>query len=244
MESKTDDLGSPPRLFATTHWSVVGKAGNRDEQSLNTLCETYRDPLLAYLRYIGKDHETASDLVQGFFEHLLKHDFLEGVSPEKGRFRTFLIASLKHYLCDQYDRQSAAKRGGGVQPASLDAADGASHPALQVTDPCNGPDRAFDRAWAETVFTHSLARLRQECVMAGRGELFAAVEPLMHQDEDAPSYRETASQLGMSDGALRLAAKRLRDRLRHLIREEIRQTVADERQWESELRYLVELFSR
>lgn len=244
MESKTDDSGSPPRLFATTHWSVIGKAGNHDEQSLNTLCETYREPLLIYLRCIGKDHETASDLVQGFFEQLLKHDFLDGVTREKGRFRTFLIASLKHYLSDQYDRQCAAKRGGGVQPASLDVVDEASHPALQVTDPRIGPDRAFDRAWAETVFAHALTRLRQECVMAGRGDLFAAVEPLMHQDEDAPSYREAASQLGMSDGALRLAAKRLRDRLRHLIREEIRQTVADERQWESELRYLVELFSR
>jgi RNA polymerase sigma factor (sigma-70 family) len=244
MVARTNLSTAARRLFATTHWTVVLSAGERNRESLAALCETYRGALLAYLRCLGRDQDEASDLVQGFFEHLLARDFLCGVSPAKGRFRTFLIASLKNYVCDQHDRHMAEKRGGGRPVASLEAVTDPAHPALQVPDPAISPDRAFDRAWAETTLAQALGRLRQECAEAGREDLFTAIEPMMHEDGDAPSYREAARRLAMTEGAVRVAAKRLRDRLRYLIREEVRQTTADGGDWEAELRYLVELFGR
>jgi RNA polymerase sigma-70 factor (ECF subfamily) len=210
---------------------------------LDRLCEHYRAPLVAYLRVGGTPETETEDLVQGFFEHLLSRDFLEGVDRGRGRFRTFLIASLKNFLRDHHDKASAQKRGGGVPPVSLDSLAEAGEP-LATAVSAQTPDSAYDRIWADTVIGNAVRKLAEECGQARRAELFEVLEPILYQDETAGSYHEAGTRLGISEGAARVAAKRLRDRLRYLIRAQVRQTVATEEEVDSELRYLIELAGR
>lgn len=233
-----------PTLFPNTHWSVILTAQSGVAAGLDRLCESYRPPLVAYLRGTGKNPADADDLVQGFFEHLLSRNFLGAVGPERGRFRTFLIASLKNYLRDRHDWSTAQKRGGGIAPASLETLAEENLSGSHAGEPPGAPDRAYDCAWAGTLVGNALHQLAEECSQARRRELIEVMEPILYQDETAGGYREAGERLGISEGAARLAAKRLRDRLRHLIRWQVRQTVATDEQVEGELRYLIELSGR
>ncbi|HOX55696.1 MAG TPA: sigma-70 family RNA polymerase sigma factor [Candidatus Paceibacterota bacterium] len=232
------------QLFPNTLWSVVLQAKGKMQPGLAKLCAMYREPLLTHLRSLGYGHHDASDYVQGFFADLLRRDFLNNVEREKGKFRSFLLCSLKNYLHDQWDRQQALKRGGGVCVKSLDEEDEDGQPVVEPPDHHTGPDIEFDRAWANAVVARALSRTEQECRESGKGELFAALQPMLNAEPDGATYAEIGQRFGMSEGAVKVAAHRLRSRLGALIRDEVRETVSNERELEEELRYLIELFAQ
>jgi RNA polymerase sigma-70 factor (ECF subfamily) len=246
--SQTTARDQAPGLFAATHWSIVLQAKAKSETALESLCSSYRAPLLVYLRDSlqkhGQSAQDAEDLLQGFFAHLLTREFLQNVGPEKGKFRTFLLVSLKNYLRDEHSRNVAQRRGSGRVIESLQATDDSGQPLHDPAAQDVGPDRDYDRAWARALLSNSLARLEQECRQAGHSALFSALEPVMFADETALPYRESAEKLSMSEGALKVAAHRIRSRLKGLIREEVQQTVTNTEEWEEEVRYLVSLFGK
>ena len=220
------------------------QAKDNAEPALARLCETYREPLLGYLRRTGYDYHAAADHLQGFFEQLLRRRFLENVGREKGKFRTFLICSLKNYLRDQHERESAAKRGGGQRIESLDETDANGAPIYQTVDACPTPDVEFDRAWAKLLIANALTQLECECGHAGKGALFAALRPCLQAEPGSASYQQVGQRLGMAEGAVKVAAHRLRGRLAVLLRGAVMQTIDDEQDWREELGYLISLFGR
>jgi DNA-directed RNA polymerase specialized sigma24 family protein len=233
----------PAGIFNNTHWSVVTRAKQDSAVALNALCLAYRSPLLTWLRCRGEKPEDAEDCVQGFFEHLLSHDFLRGVARERGRFRTFLLAALQNYLRDQQRRAGAAKRGGGQVLQSLEATNGEGKPLYSPASPSPTPDNEYDRAWAGAVLAGAFKRLEAECARSGRAALCAALEPVLFADPQAPAHAQIGQKLGLTEAAVKMAALRTRQRLKKLIRDEVLQTVASEGDLEEELRYLLTLFS-
>ena len=236
--------GGPPPLFDLTRWSIIQRARDESTVALNHLFTQYRQPLLTHLRVRGCGEDQAEDLVQGFCAHLLSRDFLANVAREKGRFRTWLLNALQNYIRDEYAKRKALKRGEGRVPASLDEAREDGTPLLEPAADTTPADREYDRAWAESVLTNALNRLGQDCATTGHKALFQALEPVLFAEETSPSYREIAEQLAMTEGAVKVAAHRIRARLKGLIREEVLQTVANQEDWEEEVRYLISLFSR
>ena len=233
-----------PGLFTNTHWSIVRRAQDKSETALNSLFASYREPLLVWLRARNYSHHDAEDLIQGFFTNLLRHDFLKELTRERGRFRSFLIASLKNYLSDVRDKENALKRGGGLTPDSLQETDDEGQPLHDPAASAATPDVEFDRAWAQTVLAKSLRQLQTESARTGHAALCAALEPVLFADETAAPYREIAGRLGMSENALSTAAHRLRARLRGILRDEILQTVDNEADFQDELNYLRSLFGK
>jgi RNA polymerase sigma-70 factor (ECF subfamily) len=166
------------------------------------------------------------------------------VAREKGRFRTFLLAAFQNYLSDQRKRAGAAKRGGGQVPQSLEATDGEDQPLHSPASTSPTPDKEYDRAWAAAILAGALQRLSAECARTGHAALCAALEPALFTDADAPAYAQIARNLGMTEAAVKMAALRVRQRLKALIRDEVRQTVASENDLQEELRYLLSLFDK
>jgi RNA polymerase sigma-70 factor (ECF subfamily) len=241
--AQSSTSAAPHDLFAATHWSVVLQARDHSADALAALCANYRAPLLRWLQVRSANHD-AEDLVQGFFAHLLKRNFLVNVAPTKGRFRTFLLVSLKHYLRDELAKTSARKRGGGQFIASLQEETDGGGLRHDPAAPGDAPDVEFDKAWADAILANALRRLNTECAQAGHAALYSALEPALFADETASSYREVARNLGMSEGATKVAAHRLRTRLKFLIRAEVLGTIADQETLDDEIRYLVSLFGR
>ena len=239
--NKTTSSTPPGDCFVTTRWTVVLAAGRKSspqsDQALGELCQTYWYPLYAYVRRQGQTKEDAEDLVQAFFARFLEKNYLEGLNVERGKFRAFLLASLKHFLANEWDKSQRQKRGGGVPHLSLDwqSADNRYH--LDPPDP-SSPDRAFDREWALALLERVIARLRGECAADGKGELFEQAKGYLMVGEDVIPYHEAAQRLKMDDGAVRVAVHRLRKRYRHLLRDEIGQTLSDPAMVEEELRAL------
>lgn len=231
------------QLFAATQWSCVLRAKDNSTAALNALCATYRSALLAWLRCRGLSND-AEDLVHGFLTSLLARNFLAGISPEKGRFRTFLLTSFTNYLRDRYRQAAAEKRGGGRPLGSLDAPGSEGAGLLDRVPGGVTPDWEYDRAWAAALLTSALRRLEQECSRTGHDRLCAALEPVMFCDETAPAYAQIATRFGMSEAAVKMAAMRIRQRLRGIIREEVMQTVTNEGDLQEELGYLRSLFER
>ena len=228
------------RGFVTTRWSIVVAAGARtaaSEEALATLCRTYWYALYAYVRRCGHDVEQAEDLVQGFFLRVLDREILRHAQPERGRFRSFLLASLKHFMINEYDRARTAKRGGGVAPLTLDITAAEGRYALEPKDALD-PERLFERRWAQTLLRQAHVRLRGACVRSGKARLYDQLEPFVSGDDEGVPYRDIASALGMTEGAARVAVHRLRRRFRDLLREEIAHTVDGDAQVEEELRFL------
>src|SRR6266487_3606715 len=227
--------------FATTHWSVVLAARATDAPqaaaALEKLCRTYWYPLYAYLRRRGYGEHDAQDLTQGFFAHLFERDWLHGVAKEKGRFRSFLLASLNYFLADQRDRANAQKRGGGRPIISFDAHEAEERYRLEPMDE-RSPDKLFERRWAMTLLDQVLARLAQEFSDAGKRELFNRLQPFLVEGTGERTYAESARAVGMSEEALKKAVQRMRRRYHELFREEIAQTVASPEEVEEELRHL------
>jgi RNA polymerase sigma factor (sigma-70 family) len=209
--------------------------------ALVSLCENYWYPLYAYLRRRGYPADQAQDLTQGFFIRVLEGRYLDRADPEKGRFRSFLLTSLKFFVADEEDRQRAYKRGGGaVVPLELSSGeDRYQHEAAHDET----PERIFERRWALSVLDRVVEKLRNEFVHHGRPEHFEKLKVFLLGQSDAP-YAELAREMNTSEGALKVAIHRLRKRYRELFRQEIADTVADPAEVESELRFLAAVLTR
>ncbi|MHC1767257.1 MAG: RNA polymerase sigma factor [Verrucomicrobiia bacterium] len=225
--------------FATTHWTVVLAAGNGNSpqaaDALERLCRTYWFPLYAYIRRRGRSPEDAQDLTQGFLASLLSTHSLGTIHPAKGRFRSFLLASLNHFLANEWDKARTLKRGAGQPAVSVDAAETRyrAEPREEMS-----PDRIFARQWAVTLLAQVAARLREDYQAADKGPLFDALQIYLTGEKGLPSYREAAERLGLSIDALKKAVERLRRRYGERLREEIAHTVTDPAEVDEEIRYL------
>lgn len=229
--SEDPDAGGPGRSerFLTTRWSMVQRAG-RDTASardaLESLCRSYWYPLYGFVRRRGFDAEDAGDLTQEFFARLLEKGGLASVDRERGRFRSWLRASMQHFLSNELDRARTLKRGGGVQTLPLELEGAEERFLLEPSDP-HTPEKAFDKAWALVLLDRVLARLGRDYRESGRGPLFEALEPRLVETPGAPPMAEVAAQLGMSEGAVKVALHRLRGRYREALAREIAGTVSD-----------------
>lgn len=233
--------------FSTTHWSVVLAARNADpkraRRAMEGLCRTYWFPLYSYLRGQGYSPEDAKDLVQGLFEQLLQRDFLKSVGAEKGRFRSFLLRCLCNFLSDQHDRSTRLKRGGQQWIISLDSTAAEERYRKEPASPRLVPDRYFERQWALAVIESVLTRLQEEAAARGKKALFAHLESTLVGEKPSLTHAEVARGLGMSEGAVRVAVHRLRERFGELFYEEIAQTVSRPEDVDDEVQYLWRVLS-
>jgi RNA polymerase sigma-70 factor (ECF subfamily) len=221
---------APADHFATTQWSLVlaaqDKTSPEAREALAALCRSYWYPLYAFIRRQGFDSDQAQDLIQEFFTRLLEKDFLGTVNPEKGKFRSFLLKACTHFLANERDRARAQKRGGDREIVSL-SIDHAEHrygrePAHTLT-----PERLFERNWALTLLEQVLARLKSEMIRDDKGRLFESLKIFLTGEGRGAPYRQLAADLGLTEGAVKVAVYRLRQRYRELLLEEIGRTVED-----------------
>jgi RNA polymerase sigma-70 factor (ECF subfamily) len=228
--------------FRTTRWSVIQAAAGRDSaaarEALSILCETYWYPVYAFVRRSGCDPEEARDLSQGFFARLLEKRDLGSADPARGRFRGFLLGSVRHFLSNERDRVRALKLVGGQRILSIDEVDAEGRYALEPVDPVT-PEILFLRQWALTVVESAMKRLAEDYQTKGKGHLFERLRPMLTgSDPDVPR-RELAEELGMSETALNVAIHRMRRTFRHKLKEEVAQTLADPADAEDELGQLM-----
>jgi RNA polymerase sigma factor (sigma-70 family) len=227
--------------FAGTHWTSVLNAGRSDStqarSAMERLCQAYWQPIYAFIRREGHGPEDAEDLTQEFFTRLLAKNFLRNVDPTKGRFRSFLLAAVKHFLANEYDKARAQKRGGGVSLIPIERAAAETsyrrEPVETVT-----PDKLFERRWALTLLENVLKLLREEYTSQGKTALFEALKATLTGERSSLPYSELGSKLGMSEGAVKVAVHRLRQRYREILREEIAHTVASPPEIDEEIRAL------
>ncbi|MBL7219536.1 MAG: sigma-70 family RNA polymerase sigma factor [Phycisphaerae bacterium] len=232
------DIGRP---FATTHWSIVLAAGDDNQPdskaALAELCEAYWYPLYSYVRRRGHDADEAQDMAQEFFAVLLAKEHLRAADPNRGRFRSFLLASMNNFLANQRRRQLAQKRGGGQAPLSLDFESAETRfthePSHDLT-----PEKIYERRWAMALLDRALSMLRQEYAAGGKAALFDRLSVFLAGDR-GPAYCEIAAELDMTEGAVKVAIHRLRTRCREHLRCEVAQTVADPGDVADELRDLL-----
>jgi RNA polymerase sigma-70 factor (ECF subfamily) len=208
-------------ILAAGNW----RAGTAGHLAMGELAKAYWFPLYAYLRRQGNAPAEAEDLVQGFFTRLLEKDALAAVDRSKGKFRSFLLASLKNFVTNEWDKRHAAKVGGAREMLSLDTMDAETRYAAEPVDQMTC-ERVFERRWALTVLDQVLARLHDDYAGRGQGQVFAALEPLLVGTSQT-THAQVAAGLGMTEAAVKAAAHRLRRRYRELLREEIAQTVGD-----------------
>ena len=227
--------------FTTTQWSVVLEAQGQSpaaQEALEKLCRTYWRPVYSFVRREGVRTEEAEDLTQSFFALLLERRNFDDVRKDKGRLRSYLLTSLKHFLVSEHRRTVTVKRGKGQQPVPLEELATVGRAELEPADHLSA-DRIYERRWALTLMEQVLRRLREEYAMAGNTELFDLLKQLLPDEPGAPSRTEIAAQLGMTDNALRQALHRFRQRYQLLLREEISHTVAIASDVEDELRHLI-----
>ena len=227
--------------FTSTHWSVVVEAQGESpaaEEALEKLCRIYWRPIYSFVLRHGIGPEEAEDLTQGFFADLLEHRSLTAVRKEKGRFRSFLLGALKHFLADERRRAMAIKRGKGQRLIPLEELSADEGFEMEPADPVTA-EQIYERRWASTVLERVLGLLKNEYVAAGNAALFNSLKQLLPDEPGAPSQADVAGQLGMTDNAVRQAFHRFRQRYQLLLREEIAHTVATPSDVEDELRHLI-----
>jgi RNA polymerase sigma-70 factor (ECF subfamily) len=233
---------SGERNFATTRWSIVVAAGAPDapdgHAALATLCQTYWYPVYAFIRRRGASAADAQDLTQEFFAVLLEKDYVRLADRERGRFRTFLLTAVTRFLAKQRERDHAAKRGGGRTTLSLDLEHGEERYQLEPVEHWT-PERLFERRWALTLLDRVIAQLSERYAEQGKRELFERLKGALTGVGSADENAELALQLGLSEGALKVAVHRLRRRYRDLLKQEIAETVADPDETADELDYLL-----
>ncbi len=240
--STSADAESPSRpAFVTTHWSLVVSAGDNDtphaRDALEKLCRAYWFPIYAFVRRQGHGPHDAQDLTQEFFARLLEKKYLASADPAKGRFRSFLLASLKHFLANEWDKTQAQKRGGGQFLIPIDAATAETSCGIEPADNLTA-EKIFERRWALTLLEHVLRRLRAEYVRDDREKLFEQLKPTLTEVSRSVRYAEIATRLGTTEGAVKVAVHRLRQRYREVLRAEIADTVASPGEVEDEIRNL------
>ena len=226
--------------FATTHWSVVRAAGSESSVALEQLCRAAWPPVYAYLRRTGRAPAEAQDLAQGFFAWFLERGLAANADPARGRFRSFLLGTLKHWLAAEHERASALKRGGGATLLSLDELSDAERAHWEPAD-TSTPAQSYDHAWALGVFERGLNRLRTEQAAAGKAAQFERLKSGLLGEKSDSGQAALAVSLGVSPGALRVALHRLRVRFREILRAEIAHTVSDPAAVEEELRHLADM---
>lgn len=229
--------------FASTQWGTVLSARGENDSAagaaLEQLCRAYWHPLYAYVRRRGHSPQDAEDLTQTFFHRLLDRNYLTQVDPRKGRFRSFLLVAMNHFLANQWDRAAAVKRGGRVTFVPLDAATTEERYAAETTAR-SSPERDFDRRWALAVLDRVLNRLRAEFESNGKGQQFDILKVFLTAEERPVSYATLARQIDTTEAALKMAVQRMRHRCGELLREEIAQTVTNSEDVEEEVRSLFE----
>jgi RNA polymerase sigma-70 factor (ECF subfamily) len=233
--------------IATTQWSQVLAARDGSEtearRALEELCQTYWQPLYAYVRHQGASPDEASDLTQAYFTELLEKDLLADVDPTKGRFRAYLLATLRNFLSRDRTKASRLKRGGGTSTLSLDMEAGEErytvHPIEKQT-----PEDIFEHRWAVTVLDRAMGRLERDSSFTGGEEQFRSLKPYLTGDLPRLPYRQVAASLGMSEGAVKVAVHRLRKRFGEYLRLEITETVVDPSDVDDEVRHLLEVVRR
>jgi len=227
--------------FHTTSWSLVVAAAKLSEESadaaLAKLCQLYWYPIYAFVRRRGYSQEDAKDLTQEFFSRVLEKNYLEDADPSRGRFRSFLLAAVRHFLANEWNRKRAQKRGGGQHTIALDAqtAEGryCAEPASQET-----PEKLYERQWALALLEQVMSSVRQEYVLDGRLEDFEKLAPLLTGTAEAP-YAQLAQQWNTSEGAVKVAVHRVRKRYRELLRQKIGETLVDPADVDDEIRFLI-----
>ncbi len=239
MVGRTDDE------FSTTQWSLVLAAVGEDRpkarQALDSLCARYWTPLYAFARRRSLSPEAAEDAVQGFFAQLIEKDAVRGAQRERGRFRSFLLTSFRHFMSDEWDRARAQKRGGEAAHLTLDLT-GAEATLPQLLSTAT-PESAYERRWALTTLEQALEILEREYAKAGRERLFRALESSLTVEGSPEPHRRLGEELGMTEGAVRVAVHRLRRRYRSLLRQLIADTVSDPEEIEGEIRFLFQALS-
>jgi RNA polymerase sigma factor (sigma-70 family) len=232
----------PNPVFVTTKWTrVLAARGDSTDArvALGELCEVYYEPVVAYLRARWRDEDRARELAHAFFERLLARPSLSRAHPERGRFRSYLLGALKHFLADLHDRERAAKRGASVEHLPLEAGTDTS-PCIDPPAPEGRPPEVeFDRQWALTILQRSLNALAAEHKAAARQEEFSALKPWLVAGAVMLSQAEAARRLGMNESAVKVAIHRLRKRFRELVKAEIARTVDEPSQVNAEMSYLV-----
>src|ERR1051325_3172581 len=233
--------GSGSKAFPPTRWSVVLAATDQpspeSDAALDSLCRAYWHPLYAYVRRCGHSPHDAQDLTQEFFRLLLEKRWLNTADQRKGRLRSFLLTALKHFMAKEWRRESAAKRAGGKVHVPIDTRFAESRFAA-APDAQLGAEALFDHQWALTLLDLTVERLQAEFAAAGKAEEFSALKPCLAARHGAIDYALMAARLGVSEGAARVAAHRLRKRFRQVYREEIAQTLSTDADLDGELRYL------
>ena len=232
--------------FATTHWSVVLAAGNssspQHREALSTLCRTYWFPLYAYLRRRGCNAHQAEDYTQAFFTRMLEKHSLSEVEPKPGKFRSFLLASLKHFIANELDRARSQKRGGSHTILSLNFGNAENQYVLEPAHQMS-PEKLFEKSWALTVLEQAMNQLEAEFASSNKQRLFDRLRVYLAAETDAIPYRDVAAQLRMTEGAVKIAVHRLRSRYRELLRDEVAQTVATQEQIDEEISDLLAVLS-
>ena len=238
---RADGSEDKAAAFATTHWSVVLCAAQTTsplaKEALEILCRTYWYPLYAHVRRRGYDAQEAQDLTQEFFVRLLTTPYLAHADRARGRFRSYLLVALNHFLTDEWRQAHAAKRGGGRPMISLDSGIAETRYALELASDLT-PERLYERAWALTLLDQAIARLKEECLASGKGLQFEQFESFLTNEATQSDCAAAAAQLGMTAGAVAVAIHRLRQRYRELVREEVTHVVASPAEVEDEIRWL------
>ena len=231
--------------FATTHWTVVLRAGGADAdavgEALQELCQTYWYPLYCFIRRQGRTPPEAEDLTQSFFARLLEKNFVADARRERGKFRSFLLLMLKRFLANEWDRQHAQKRGGFQTIVEIDQAMAEARLDSELQQEL-APEILFDRQWALMLLERTMAQLREEYIATGRAKLFEHLSACLTREEASGSYAEIVRELRLTEASVKQAAYRLRARYREILRAEIGKTVSSPQEIDEELRFLFACF--
>lgn len=240
-KQKIDPLGQG--AFVTTRWSMIIGAQERDpfesNAALEKLCATYWHPVYVFIRRSTPDEHTAKDLTQGFFEKFLQKEFFRDADRNRGRFRSFLLTCVKHFLANEWDKQRTQKRGGGAVPLSIDQLIDESG-VEPVVDPSLTPDRSYERQWAHSLLETVKSKLESEFANAGRTKIYRSLHVYLSGGRGQEPYQVVAQELEMSVDAVKKNVERMRRQFGQLLRDEIAETVLHPSEIEDELRFLRE----
>jgi len=232
--------------FLGTRWSIIIRTRDRNskeaEMALSELCRIYWYPLYAFVRRCGHSHHEAEDLTQGFFLHLIGKDGIRNVDPAKGKFRSFLLSSIKHFLSNEREHSQALKRGGKQTLLSIDLSDGERRYSVEPADTMT-PQAMFENSWAMNLLADTMADLRREYESRQRKDVFDLVEGFIVESGPVVSYATAAATLGTSEGNIKVLVYRIRRRFGELLRERIAHTVESDAEIDDEIRHLMSCFT-